>query len=44
MNLGDLTMAHCDVAVVGAAQYGLSLAAHLRVRNVHHRIVAALET
>jgi thioredoxin reductase len=38
-------MAHCDVAVVGAGPYGLSIAAHLRARHVDHRIFGTpLET
>jgi prephenate dehydrogenase len=27
-----------DVAIIGAGQYGLSLAAHLRAKGVEHRI------
>ena len=28
----------CDVAVIGAGPYGLSLAAHLSAQNIPHRI------
>ena len=28
-----------DIAVIGAGPYGLSIAAHLRVRNIDHRII-----
>ena len=31
-------MTHCDVAIIGAGPYGLSIAAHLRARGVEHRI------
>jgi len=31
-------MNHCDVAIVGAGPYGLSIAAHLRAANVDYRI------
>src|SRR5262249_8991361 len=30
---------NCDVAIVGAGPYGLSIAAHLRARGVEHRII-----
>ena len=31
-------MKHCDVAIIGAGPYGLSLAAHLRAKDVDFRI------
>ena len=38
MKLKGSQMNHCDVAIVGAGPYGLSLAAHLRAANVDYRI------
>ena len=35
----------CEVAVIGAGPYGLSIAAHLAARNIPHRIFGkAMET
>src|SRR6267154_3208518 len=31
-------MTHCNVAIIGAGPYGLSIAAHLRVCGIEHRI------
>jgi thioredoxin reductase len=31
-------MTHCDVAIIGAGPYGLSIAAHLKARSVNFRI------
>ena len=31
-------MTHCNVAIIGAGPYGLSIAAHLRARGIEHRI------
>lgn len=34
-------MTICDIAIIGAGPYGLSIAAHLRARGVAHRIFGA---
>src|SRR5271166_4652138 len=42
VSIRDLTeriMGHdCEIAIIGAGPYGLSLAAHLRARGIDHRI------